>query len=697
MSANSSKPNFQGSPSQDHLKALHNDSGISLQVITARGYRTITGLSELLSLGFSRNQCKLPGLLLPVHTTDGDNSLYVYRPDLPRVIEDRSKRNPDGSYKSHIIKYEIPKDAGIRLDCPPVCRPMLADPSIRLWITEGQKKADALASKGLCTIDLLGVWNFKGKNEFGAVTFLADWDHVALKGRQVCIVFDSDVMIKPEVRKALDRLTENLQRRGARVRAVYLPSVNGQKVGVDDYLLSHTVDDLEGLIEQPRPQPKPAPPLVELLDHAPLAVRRPLSLVNGRAYAAVWPFVKITNTEGMDKDGNIIKYDEPRVCTEQRLLILRDDSMTFGEGGFEPLENLGMEVNLPEIPQADRLWSSPAIRAYREGERPDPTDLFKHVAEIVDRFIDFDSSLADQKTMSEMIACYILATWFLDAFSVIGYLWPNGERGSGKTQLLSIIAELSYLGHLILAGGSYASLRDLADYGATLCFDDAENLADPRKTDPDKRALLLAGNRRGSTVPVKEPGPDKRWYTRHVNTFCARSFSAIRLPDAILASRTIIIPLIRTPDSYRANADPSVRSLWPHDYRKLIDDLWAMALANLPQLPNYEAAVNARAKLTGRNLEPWRSILAVAAWLEDKGVKGLWERIEKIAMGYQDEKQSMEANDMTVLVIRAVCKCLSPECDVLSFFSDTQKTFLKTSHIVETAKQIAEKKKSLLT
>jgi len=48
------------------------------------------------------------------------------------------------------------------------------------------------------------------------------------------------------------------------------------------------------------------------------------------------------------------------------------------------------------------------------------------------------------------------------------------------------------------AGGSFASLRDLADYGATLAFDDAELLAESGKGDPDKRALLLAGNRRGA-------------------------------------------------------------------------------------------------------------------------------------------------------------------------------------------------------
>ena len=58
-------------------------------------------------------------------------------------------------------------------------------------------------------------------------------------------------------------------------------------------------------------------------------------------------------------------------------------------------------------------------------------------------------------------------------------------------------AEMAYLGQTILSGGSYATLRDLADYGACLAFDDCEDIMDTKRSDPDKRALLLAGNRRG--------------------------------------------------------------------------------------------------------------------------------------------------------------------------------------------------------
>src|SRR5262245_36522599 len=116
----------------------------------------------------------------------------------------------------------------------------------------------------------------------------------------------------------------------------------------------------------------------------------------------------------------------------------------------------------PKIPPADKLWTAPSLKTYAAGARPKPAVLFRQVVSVVDRFIDFDKSLADQHTMCELVEWYILATWFLDAFTVIGYLWPNGERGSGKTQLLTVIAELAYLGQVILAGGRYASLCDLA-------------------------------------------------------------------------------------------------------------------------------------------------------------------------------------------------------------------------------------------
>jgi len=647
---------------QHHFEMLKG-SAISDDVIKERGYRTITKSEELKKYGFSDLQSRVPGLLLPLHSTDGKISMYVYRPDNPRVFEDKKQRNEDGTYKQKIIKYEIPKGEKMRLDVPPRCRENLGDPSIPLWITEGQKKADALASVGLCAIALLGVWNFIGTNSKGGKVFLSDFLDIALnKGRSVRIVFDSDVMTRPEIRQALDLLTQRMQRKGAKVEAVYLPG-GKYKTGVDDWLAEgHTVEELEALVEGPRPEIKAAPPVVELLDSAPLTIRRPLCLVDGKAYAAIWPYVLTRATQKLI-GGQVIQLKEPEQIREQSLHIVRNDGAIFGPVEIErPLSTLGVDVALPEPPPTrDSMWSTPGVKAFVQGYRPEPKDVFDRVKSVIARFIDFDRSLADQETMSEMLACFAISTWFIDAFSVAPYIWANGERGSGKTSLLLILVRLSYLGASLSPAGSFAALRDLADYGATLGLDDAEDLTDPKKSDPDKRAILLSGNRKGITVPLKEPNPNGQgWKTREVNCYCPRIFSTIQKPDPTLSSRALIIPVVRTAQRSKGNADPLDDTQWPCGRQKLIDDLWAMSVSNLVDMPTFDKLVGEKSKLIGRDLQPWRAILAVAAWLDSMGVSSLWGKIEALAAGtYQDERVDLERVDINRIAMCALGEYVS--------------------------------------
>jgi hypothetical protein len=642
----------------EHHLAMLKNSAIQDDIIRGRGYCTVTDAADLRSLGFAPGQCRVPGLLLPVHSTDGQVVLHQFRPDTPRIEENRKKRDSDGMHPNKVIKYETPKGAAMRLDCPPSCQTHMGDPKIPLWITEGIKKGDALASIGYCAVALLGVWNFKGRNSLGGIAFLADWDFIALNNRNVRIVFDNDVMRKPEVQQALQRLIEHLQRKGAIVSAVYLPNMPyGSKVGVDDWLAAgHSPQELDALVEAPRYSVTPPPEIIELLDEPPLSINRPLSLAGGHAYAATWLHAKVTHKSRQTKQGETLLLPSPQITHERRLYIVRDDGQFFGSDDQNlPIEKLNMLIHLPEIPKDEKLWSMKGVQAYLQGDRPDPVDVFNRLTKVIDRFIDFDHSLASQQVICEAIACYILTTWFLDAFQVIGFLWSNGERGSGKTQLLILIANLSYLGEIILAGGSYASLRDLADYGATLAFDDAENFASSRTIDADKRALLLAGNRRGVTVPLKELGSDKNWHTRHVNAYCPRLFSAINLPDPVLASRSIVVPLIRTSDRKRANIDPLDYAVWPYDRRQLIDDLWALSLAYLKDLPAHDEWVGHNASLTGRALQPWRALLAIAHWLDTMGIDGLWNRMSKLSVDYQTERPEFETSDFTTLILRAIC------------------------------------------
>lgn len=215
-----------------HRQMLEVESGIASEIIAARGYRTITS-AEARQFGFSGQQAR-DGLLLPVHTTDGKSGIYVLRPDSPRVVEDKRKpKDPlTGDQPQKVIKYEWPRGVGPRIDCPPPCFDRLKDAQAPLWITEGQKKGDALASWGLCSIDLPnGVWGWKSKR----TGILADLDFIVWAEREVYVVFDSDVITKPPVAQALARLTKILSRRGAKVTPVPLPQQGDDKLGIDDF------------------------------------------------------------------------------------------------------------------------------------------------------------------------------------------------------------------------------------------------------------------------------------------------------------------------------------------------------------------------------------------------------------------------------------------------------------------------------
>jgi hypothetical protein len=226
-------------------RELIDRSAISEDVARARGYRSVSTKSELHQLGFSPRQCRIPALLIPVWNAAGEIANYQIRPDEPRVNE-----------RGKAVKYETPKNSRMILDVPPPARAWIGDPKRPLFITEGIRKADAAVSIGLCCVDLLGVWNWRGTNEHGGKVALPDWEYIALSDRQVYICFDSDAATKPEVCEAMARLKSFLEQRKATVDIIRLPvGEGGAKVGLDDFLVAgHGIHDLLSLVSHDLPR-----------------------------------------------------------------------------------------------------------------------------------------------------------------------------------------------------------------------------------------------------------------------------------------------------------------------------------------------------------------------------------------------------------------------------------------------------------
>ncbi len=150
-------------------------------------------------MGFSDRQILTPALLVPLYSLGRDLVNHQIRPDHPRLDND-----------GRPIKYETPVGSNLVLDCHPHNAEKLMDPREELWVTEGCKKSDSGATRGLVVISLQGVWGgMRNKAPH------PDWSRIPLANRTVYLAFDADIVEKKPVQDALYALCEFLWDRRA--------------------------------------------------------------------------------------------------------------------------------------------------------------------------------------------------------------------------------------------------------------------------------------------------------------------------------------------------------------------------------------------------------------------------------------------------------------------------------------------------
>lgn len=246
-------------------------SGICEEVARANGIYSETDAARIAELLGWDSPAKNLGacLVFPYRNAAGVLNGYVrLKPSEPRKDKKKGKA----------VKYEAPRRKPNRVYVPSKTLPLLADVDANLILTEGEKKSIASSDVTLLpTIGLSGVWAWckKRNSKSEAFKLLDDLAAVPWAGRKVFIVFDSDAAQKTDIQLAEFHLAETLKKAGAVVRVVRLPGGDGgdggsvpAKVGLDDYLLTHTPADLQRLLdaatEAKKPERKDDRPVVKI-------------------------------------------------------------------------------------------------------------------------------------------------------------------------------------------------------------------------------------------------------------------------------------------------------------------------------------------------------------------------------------------------------------------------------------------------
>jgi hypothetical protein len=220
--------------SPDHIEDLRK-SGISDGSIRAAGLYTVPPDEIKRKLGYDPPLIKsLLGIPYPGCNGFERFKIFPITPGRPKYLQKKDSRN--------------------HLYIPPKVRPVLQDRSTKLIFTEGEKKALKASQEGIFCIGLSGLWNWKNRGESGLIS---DFNQIELKNRRVEICPDSDWLdpnkngYPKNLQQAVFALAGKLMERGAVVSIRELPKgPKGKKVGLDDYLLNHSVTEFKALPER---------------------------------------------------------------------------------------------------------------------------------------------------------------------------------------------------------------------------------------------------------------------------------------------------------------------------------------------------------------------------------------------------------------------------------------------------------------
>ena len=211
-----------------HLKHLRT-SGLSDKTIAAAKIFTVADPAAAAGfLNWQGTDGPAPAIAFPYFVRGGICDGAVLRPDAPHVKSD-----------GKVAKYLWPKEKPARPYFPPPSLTAIAayeDPTQPLLLTEGIKKILAVVQAGMIGISAQGTTTWHNTKEKAHKLHL-DLAGIPLQGRKVFIAFDGgDTTANPPVIHAEARLARMLLDAGAIVRLLRIPSPNGGKVGIDDYL-----------------------------------------------------------------------------------------------------------------------------------------------------------------------------------------------------------------------------------------------------------------------------------------------------------------------------------------------------------------------------------------------------------------------------------------------------------------------------
>lgn len=326
-------------------------------------------------------------------------------------------------------------------------------------------------------------------------------------------------------------------------------------------------------------------------------------------------------------------------------------------------------------------WSAASREAWLAGSPPMPPDqVCRLLIEGFGRYLDLPPETA--KGTVAMLACWSMLTYFFGVFDAVPYLAVGGPAGSGKSRVFELLGQVVLRPFITSNVSNPALFRSLHAFGGVALLDEAERLRENRS--PEVQELLsslYAGYKRGGCASRCEAAGDGQFVLKYFNVFGPKAVACINELPPTLATRCLSVQMFRSPPG---SPKPKLRVEQDAErWQVLRDALHTLAMEHGSEwlaLPTRQDVVP---EMSGRNFELWQPLLSIAAWLEDRGARGMLDLLQRHAMLLiESSREAATPPDDEALLralARAVGSGIAPTAgEILAVVRDAEPSVFKT-------------------
>ena len=290
-------------------------------------------------------------------------------------------------------------------------------------------------------------------------------------------------------------------------------------------------------------------------------------------------------------------------------------------------------------------WDLADLKRYCEKpEAPNPIEVYNKIIGEMKKYIEF----RDEGHYT-IIALWIIGSYLHPIFETYPFLYVGGTKGVGKTKTLRFIEMLAFNSVNSLSVSSASLYRICQGMAATLLIDETSYLSS-RERHEDLRTLLYGRYKSGQTVQrVEKKGKIGKLEVEYFRVYGPTAMANIEGLEDVLADRAIEIIMLRTTNSEIANREIlEDKPVW----QEIRNMLYRLALQHWSVVRKIYRELNGenikvKLQLTGRQMERWKPLIAIALWIGGEITNILANAILKLEK--EKSEESIETLDYILL------------------------------------------------